>query len=519
MGRLPFDPDKMVGPARPDAGAERDRAVSVSDLARLISGALAESMPRRVRVRGEISGFNDRTHWYFSLKDESAVVSCVMFASAAAKAGFRPEHGAAVLAEGRVEFYAKQGRTQLYVDRLEPVGEGALEARFRALCDELRAAGWFDAERKRPVPAFPRRVAVLTSRTSAAWQDVLDTARRRCPAVELALVDVLVQGEGAAPGIASALGWVGREAERLGIDALLLTRGGGSLEDLWAFNDRGLAEAIVRSPVPVVAAVGHESDTTIAELVADLRCATPTQAAMALTPDAGALAEQTEQSGRRLELLLARALERASQRLDAAARRPAFADPTRLVSVPRERLAGSARAGRAGLRHRLDRARLRLERAGAGLARARPEAVFAARAAALGTLEHALARSMRARLRAFDADHAKRRLARAARSSVEARAERLDALQRELIVIGPAHVLSRGYSVTTDADGRVVRSTGDAAPGQRVRTLVADGTFESVVEGDAPGAPVTGTPAPAPPRTRRRRKPRPGDDPGQMGLF
>ncbi|MCA9289351.1 MAG: exodeoxyribonuclease VII large subunit, partial [Phycisphaerales bacterium] len=321
--RLPFDPGKMRGtppahagssnsPSEPAAKPPVDRPMSVAALAGLIAGAL-ETLPRPVRVAGEISGLRDRTHWYFDLKDADAVVSCVMFASAARKAGFVPENGQAVVAGGRVEFYAKGGKVSLICDRLEPVGAGALELAFRKLVGEIRALGWFDPERKRALPTFPRRIAVVTSRTGAALQDVLDTARRRCPAVDIAVVDVRVQGDRAAGEVAAAIEWLGRRHTHLGIDAILVTRGGGSMEDLWAFNEKPVAAAIVACPVPVVAAIGHETDVTIAELVADERAATPTQAAMRLIPDRAALGEQVE--------AVASALRGSIERQTAAAKR------------------------------------------------------------------------------------------------------------------------------------------------------------------------------------------------------
>ncbi|MEO1130194.1 MAG: exodeoxyribonuclease VII large subunit, partial [Planctomycetota bacterium] len=179
MARLPFNPKKMAGPPSRDApdssGHPGDTPWSVRDLATHIGRALQSGLPTRVRVVGEVSNPNNRSHWYFSLKDEDAVVSCVMFASDARRSPAEPEPGQRVLATGRIDFYARQGRTQLYVEKLELLGAGALEAQFRALCEELRGLGWFDAERKRPLPPFPRRVCVITSRTGAALQDVLDT--------------------------------------------------------------------------------------------------------------------------------------------------------------------------------------------------------------------------------------------------------------------------------------------------------------------------------------------------------
>lgn len=492
MTRPLFDPEKMSGPPTASKGRD-DGPMTVSAAAALIAGVLDRNLPSRLRIVGEISGFNDRTHWYFRLKDENAVLDCVMFQSAGRRTGFRPADGMKVILTGRVEFYAKQGRTQFYAEAMEPVGAGALEQRFRALCAELKGLGWFDVERKRRLPLFPRRVAVVTSRTGAALQDVLATARRRCPAVAIALVDVRVQGDGAAEEIAGAIRWLSAERAALGIDAILVTRGGGSIEDLWAFNERVVAEAIVGASLPVVAAIGHETDTTIAELVADVRAATPTQAAMLLIPDRAALAEEVEQKSRRLWLLLSRRIEQWGERLRGLLRRAVIADPRGLLDRPGRHAAELERRLAHAAGARVSSARVRLERLTARLAQARPAAMVAAR---------------RARTEGVAL-----RLDRAMALGLERGRTRIDALERELVISGPARVLARGYSITTTEDGRVVRRRGDAAPGATITTRVADGTFRSVVEGAGEPAGVAGHDVP------RRRKVMSRDGSEQMGLF
>ncbi len=334
--RTPADPPERHG----------DDAIPVADLVGRIKQTLNQQMPGKLRVAGEVSNLSDRNHWFFSLKDEQAAIRCVMFASAARQVRFPVRDGLAVVATGRVDVFPAQGQVQFYVDRLEPVGQGALEQRLREMIDELRALGYFDAEHKRPLPAIPRRIAVVTSRSAAALQDVIDTARRRWAGCELVLCDVRVQGDAAAPQIAAMIDRLSRDHEALGIDAVLLTRGGGSMEDLWAFNERVVADALYRCAVPVVAAIGHETDVTVAELVADARCATPTQAAMTLVPDRETLSQQVEQLHDRLGLALHRRAQHARDRLRAAERHPAVSRPDRLVAAPRERLLrASARLG------------------------------------------------------------------------------------------------------------------------------------------------------------------------------
>ncbi|MEM6459601.1 MAG: exodeoxyribonuclease VII large subunit [Planctomycetota bacterium] len=319
-----------------------DRPWSVAELNGQIKTALSNHFRGRgkVRVVGEVSNLSDRSHWFFTLRDAEAdaAVSCVMFASAARAVGFPVSDGMRVVASGRVDFYEATGRTQLYVDRLEPVGEGARELALRRLLEELRGLGYFDPDRKRPLPAVPRKIAVVTSRSAAALQDVIDTTRRRWAGCALSLVDVRVQGPDAAPQVAAALRWLSDQGQAHGIDAVILTRGGGSLEDLWAFNERDVADAVFDCTLPVVAAIGHETDTTVAELVADARCATPTQAAMTLVPDRAVLAEQVDQLAAGLGGALRRRLERARYRLDMAANHPRLRDPRGLTAPPRERV-------------------------------------------------------------------------------------------------------------------------------------------------------------------------------------
>ncbi len=477
--RLPFDPSRMTAKQHdasigasdasasasaasgPSSASQEATVWSVGTLATHLSQAIARAIPGTIHVAGEVSGFRERTHWYFDLKDAEASIGCVMFASAWRKAGLELRDGMAVVVSGRLDFYAKQGKTSLIVDSLRPAGEGAQDAAFRRLCEELRAAGWFDDARKRTLPVFPRRIAVLTSRSGAAFQDVLDTLRRRCPAIEVLLLDVRVQGEGAAGEIASAVRWCSTNAARLGIDAAILTRGGGSKEDLWAFNDRELARAIVESRVPIVAAIGHETDTTIAELVADVRAATPTQAAMRLSPDSRAMLEQ-------LATLRARAT-RAMEQSIASRARECEHSVRHLGSAMGTRLAGAARA---------------LERLGGRLAAGHPRAELMARRTRLETAERGLREAFMWRLEHFDLASLTEELHDAMAGRLRRERERVSHATRSLEAVGPTSVLARGYSVTMRSDGRVVRSRFDVSDGEELRTRVGDGEIGSRVEVD-----------------------------------
>lgn len=485
--RLPFDPDKMAAPRRPIAPAADATPWSVSRLAGEIDATLRRGVPAPVRVIGEVSGFRDRTHWYFDLKDEGAVVNCVLFANIARKINPPPRDGEQVVVKGRVEFYTKAGKVSFILESLERAGEGPLDRAFRELCATLKAEGYFAVERKKPLPRFPRRIAVITSRSAAALQDVIDTARRRCPAVGLVLVDVPVQGDAAAPEIARAIDRVSRHHQRLGVDAIIVTRGGGSKEDLWCFNERVVADAIHRCTVPLVAAIGHETDTTIAELVADERCATPTQAAMRLTPDTGELIRQLDSTQRRLITALARGADIASRDIDRSA----------------DRLESAAFDTVAALRTRAHQLELRLERV-------RPQAQHARMIGRLAAAEDRLRRAVQSRLDPSRLLAAQEGLARSvARRSTDA-AARLAALDKHLAAVSPKRVLERGFSITAAADGRLVRSVADVSAGDPLTTHVADGSIVSTVRDQS--ASHTTPPAPRPSKVRK-------PDPNEPGLF
>ncbi len=489
MSRLPFDPDRVGGPERPAAGTP-DR-LTVTQLAALIDRAVRDRVPSGVRVVGEVGQFRERTHWYFDLKDADAVVSCAMWASSAKRAGFVPRTGMQVVVTGHVEFYARQGRTTFMVDRIEPVGAGAMELELRRMVEELRGLGWLDDARKRPLPVLPRRVAVVTSRSGAALQDVLDTFRRRCPSLHVGLVDVRVQGPEAAGEIELALRRLSMHHSRLGVDVVLLTRGGGSMEDLWPFNDRGLAKAIVECAVPVVAAIGHETDVTVAELVADLRAATPTQAAMRIAPDAAAIGQQLRSVGRTLAFRSARVVRSRLDELEALARHL-----------------------RSGQRILAQDTSARLDRLSARLEQHRPGAVFARREARLAAATSTLPAAMHRLLVAKEARLASHGLERAMRAGLQSSEAALSVAERSLELVGPSSVLQRGYSMTLRADGSVVRSAGSVRPGEAIQTRLMDGSFGSVVQGGrGMHGPVKVVQRPT---TRRRRG---SDSPDEPGLF
>ena len=454
-----FDPQKAAGadPALTIAAADA-RPLTVSQASDLIKQTLERHTPGSLRVVGQMSNLSTRDHWYFSLKDDKAVLPCVAWATTVRKLAFQPKDGDEVVVAGHLSHYGPQGKTQFYVNAIAPVGAGALEMKFRALCEELRKLGYFDDARKRALPTFLRRIAVITSAGSAAVQDVITTAAQRCKAVALLIVDVKVQGEGAAADVAKAIKWVDAKRDKLGIDAILVTRGGGSIEDLWAFNERIVAEAIFNCHLPIVAAIGHESDTTIAELVADVRASTPTQAAMRLVPAASELARHVDHIAQRMHSLLTRYVERrreTSRRTDTDLRRIVVAH-----------LAAN---------------RSRFERLATRLARLRPEAVLAQRAAKLQLVNERLSIAMKRRLDQRERiTRLHRDLHEATMRHVRVLRTRVIGAEKQLAAVDPHGVLRRGYSITTNSRGEVVRTVTDVRNGEVISTRVSDGSITSV---------------------------------------
>lgn len=538
MTRPPFDPNRRralfdqvetAAAAQPGESAGRGaRAagdgppLTVSRLGDLIRRLLEDGVPGPLRVVGEIANLTERTHVYFSLRDESASISCVLFASDARRTRFSAANGHRVIVTGTLTHYGAQGRTQIQVRRVDPDGAGDLAARFEALCRELRALGWFDDARKRPLPVLPQRIAVITSPTGAALHDVRATALARCPAVGLVLVPVRVQGDGAADEIARALRFVSRRAAALGIDAVLLTRGGGSAEDLWSFNDRRIAEAIRDSDVPVVAAIGHESDTTIAELVADRRASTPTQATMMLVPDRAELEVQIGHMASRLRAQVRARIESARWRLA----RNAAAEFLRAPGLRVARLRAAVDRGERDLARavagRLSAASIRLERLAGRLTRIRPAIVVGVRHERVGALGQRLASACHRRLeRARAAIRvAGPRLSDAVRRGLHQRRSRLAAQEGVLRLLDPQRILRLGFVRVERADLTPVTRASALAAGEHVALIFVDGRRRATIDssgdssgdasGDASGDPSGGAstdPADGagdPPATARR---------------
>jgi exodeoxyribonuclease VII large subunit len=313
--------------------------LTVTELNRRVRSVL-ENQFETVWVAGELSNVKKAPsgHWYFCLKDRDASVDCAMYRARAQFLDFKPENGQQVEVRARPTLYEARGSYQLAVDEIRKAGLGALYEAFAKLKARLDAEGLFDSERKRPLPSFPRAIGVVTSPAAAALRDVLTTLRRRAPMIPVILYPAQVQGEFAAGQLVRALRTANTRAE---VDVLIVCRGGGSLEDLWAFNEEPVARAIVASAIPVVSGVGHETDFSISDFAADLRAPTPTAAAAAASPDREALAEQVALLARRVRRDMRRTLDFSGQRLDHAARR--LLTPRERIERSREGLAALAR--------------------------------------------------------------------------------------------------------------------------------------------------------------------------------
>lgn len=506
MSRLPFDPtrasgasgvsdddssvmsdSKATGPSESGRKTRRGGSPTVhspTSLSGLIEEALAGAFPTTIRIRGEVSNFRERNHWYFAIKDNDASIACTCWASTARKIAVDMEDGLEIIVSGRMAYYGPQGKLQVIVSKVEHVGRGALEAELKKRADELRQLGYFDEANKRALPLMPRAVAVVTSRSAAALQDVLDTARRRWPGVKLYLFDVRVQGDAAAGEVATAIDAISGSAASAGIDAVIVARGGGSMEDLWAFNERIVCDAVFNCSIPIVAAIGHETDTTLAELCADHRAATPTQAATLLVPERDRLTEQLRQTQDRLRLIITRRAASSRQQLEALARHPALRRPDEQLAARRRGLA-------------------QLE---ARLARVLPGRT-AAEARRVDALAHRLARAAQQTPPSRTTlDTLSQQLARAATARQQTAGRTVDALEKRLASVSPARVLNRGFSYTLGPDGRVLKSTNQARSGQLITTVLAEGTLRSRVITDA-AAETEKSSKPTARRKRPTRKP------------
>jgi exodeoxyribonuclease VII large subunit len=448
----------------PDAGR---RVFTVSELTRAVKDTL-EGRFGGLWVEGEISNLRMHTsgHVYFTLKDEEAQVRAVLFRSRARRMRFEPADGLHVLAFGRLDVYAVRGEYQLVCEVLEPKGLGALQLAFEQLKARLAAEGLFDAGRKRALPTLPRRVGLVTSPTGAAVRDFLRVVTRRFAGVQVLVCPVRVQGDTAAGEIVEALGTLNRRGD---LDVIVLARGGGSLEDLWAFNEEAVARAIAASKIPVISAVGHETDVTIADFVADLRAPTPSAAAEMVVREKAELVRQLGTLRTRLGRAMAQRTRRLADRLADFRRRRVLTDPGRPLRDWARRVDDlGTRLGRAMTRHDA-RGRERLDRAARAL---RP-------ALLKGPVRH----------RRQLAEQLGGRLARALRGETTRRRRAMEALAAQLDSLSPLACLARGFAIALSPTGEVVTRADRLAVGARLTVRLHEGSLGCRVEDVYPEGP------------------------------
>ncbi len=478
--------------------------LTVGELTRQIKGTLESGFPR-VTVRGEVSGFrgaNARGHLYFSLKDQTACVDTKVWASLASRMKFRLRDGLEVIVEGSIDLYEPQGRYSLIVQRIEPAGEGALALAFQQLKERLMAEGLFGDKRvrpHRPLPLLPRRIGVVTSLTGAALRDFLRVLHQRHPRLPVLICDARVQGEGSAAEVVRGI----KRLSRTDVDVIVVTRGGGSIEDLWTFNEESVARAIFECPVPVVSAIGHEVDYTISDFVADHRAPTPSAAAEKLAPVLQDLELHLATTRRRLSKAIERQLLADRQRIERL--RARMSDPRRVLGQKQLHLGAQAdrldRSVHQAVRKRREALKALTER----LSRQRPQARLRQNRQELQKLSERLRAAMREALRR-NAQPLQRARSLLQRQSPQGRIRdahrrlsmqqsRLAELQRgrlfdarrrlhgdaaKLEAMSPLKVMARGYSVTFRADGHVVRRATDVAPGDSITVRVAGAACESL---------------------------------------
>jgi exodeoxyribonuclease VII large subunit len=439
--------------------------LTVSELTREIRSLLEDSIGE-IWVEGEISNHRLQSsgHQYFTLKDAGAQLSCVMFRGNATRAGARLTDGVQIQAFGQISVYEPRGQYQMIVRQVQEKGLGSLQARFEALKRRLAEEGLFDQAHKQPVPRYPRTVALVTSPTGAAIQDMLNILSRRAPWVRVLVFPVRVQGQGAEKEIARAIELLNR-AQDIGLpvpDTIVVGRGGGSLEDLWNFNEEIVARAIFASRIPVISAVGHEIDFTIADFVADVRAPTPSAAAELLAPDITEMRRHLEAVERAVMMRTTTLIEHHTRVIDLTSRGVLLREPVRHL----ERASQSMDDAESSL---TDATLGRLRDLGDHLGQAQqihakhhPALVMQRMDAHVKLLHH--------------------RLAQAAAQQMERRTQTITAREEAIKLLGPGSILARGFSYTTDARGKVITHPSQASPGDGIVTVLADGTIASVVK-------------------------------------
>jgi exodeoxyribonuclease VII large subunit len=442
---------------------QTSKVFTVAELTRQIRGAL-ETRFGAVWVQGEISNYRLQPsgHRYFTLKDQRAAISCVIFRNSLPPTAPPIADGAQVQIYGNVTVFEARGQYQLNVQILQTRGAGLLQAKFEALKRKLEAEGLFDSARKRALPKFPRRIGIITSPSGAAIRDMLNVLRRRAPNVQVLVSPVRVQGIGASAEIAVAIKELARPNERWEpIDLIVLARGGGSIEDLWEFNEENVARAIFHSAIPIVSAIGHEIDFTIADFVADLRAPTPSAAAELIVPDTAELSRRVNELENCLRKYLRNFLQQGVTRLRFLSDRTLARELIQRMRDAQQQLDLNADSLRRKLKQFVADSRAALSTRAQSLKTHDPKRELAACKTRVAELE--------------------RRLTMQAPRFIETARQRFQTAEGILRVVSPEATLHRGYSITTDVAGKVIRSVAAARPKSKIRTRVTDGEFESEV--------------------------------------
>ena len=502
-------PRPQPPPAQNQQGRATSDPVTVSQLTARIDGAIRKALPEMLYVRGEISNFKPHQgsgHLYFTLKDKANCIECVMWKSDAARLKFTPTDGMELVAVAKLSVYGQRGRYQLYVTSLRPLGQGPLELAFQQLRAKLEAQGLFATERKKALPRFPSGIVLVTSREAAACHDMLKVLRRFAW-LRIMIYHVPVQGDGAARRVAAALAHLNVTADKVGAQVILLARGGGSLEDLWPFNEEVVARAVAASRLPIISGIGHEVDVTIADLVADYHAHTPTEAAQVATANWRSAREDLDALSLRLRRSFRGMVQESRHRLAAIERHEVFRRPLGRIHSLRQFLDDRQRALSAAMDQRLSQNDRQLQEISARLERSFPDRLRDARHR-VDQLRHGLDARISRRMRLASDELARvaallgechpryrlqirqnqlaamsERLDRAMAAQLAQRSTKLNGLSRQLDSLNPANVLKRGFTLTQrKKDGQLLRSAEQVKPGDRLLTQFADGQVESIVQ-------------------------------------
>ncbi|MFT8930444.1 MAG: exodeoxyribonuclease VII large subunit [Sporolactobacillus sp.] len=440
-----------------------DRYVSVTRLTRYLKQKLeTDQQLQNVWLKGEISNFkrHSRGHLYLTLKDANARIKAVMFAGNARGLAFVPEDGMKVLVHGTIALYEPYGEYQIYIRSMDQDGLGKLYLAYEALKKKLQAKGWFAPERKRPIPSVCYEIGIVTSPTGAVIRDLFVTIKRRFPAARLTVFPVLVQGADAAPSIVQAI----RQANALGnLDLVIVGRGGGSIEDLWAFNEESVAEAIYQSNLPVIAAIGHETDVTIADFVADKRAATPTAAGEFAVPDVRELLRQIDERRNRLLRSMDTRLKQQTDRLEHLDGAYAFRYPQQLVLQREQQLDQLVDQSKRAIAQVIQQQQDRLSARHQLLIRSSPAAVFA-------QAEKQWQDNLR-------------QLKQTMRTILQAKQNDTERLMVQLNALSPLNIMARGYSLAYNPSGHIMKSVREITPGDSLRLRMSDGQLDCQVWG------------------------------------